>query len=289
MIASRLVACWPRGPVRWRAGAAGRCQRGAGCEQGLLLERAPLRKMTLWAHCGCGESHGEEPEEGMVQALLPDPGRGVVLRLVRNGEEIWSRESPGVPPEVQEVTALVEGDALSGALEPLDIRYLCCRARSALVADDGRSWQALAVMLQDDEALVPAEMLTSGPVLVQVIVSDGFNTTLSEPVIVDVPARPPHVAILWPRVSGLAQAGAMVRLWGVATASDGRTLPEDALQWELDGQPAGSGSEVWVDLPDWEGEHCATLRASDGAMQAKASVVFMATHSGQAPYRQSQC
>ena len=55
-------------------------------EQGNVLERSPLRKMNVWACCECGEGHGEEPTEGIVQALLPDPGRGVSLRLVRNGE-----------------------------------------------------------------------------------------------------------------------------------------------------------------------------------------------------------
>ncbi len=251
--------------------------------------RAPLRKMTVWANCGCGESHGEEPDEGIVQALLPDPGRGAVLRLVRNGEELWSRQAPQGQPEVMEVTAAVEGDNLY-------VRWSCSTSDNYLVeravrwsSDDGRTWQALAVMLQDNEAIAPLAMLTAGLVYVQVLVSDGFHTTLSEPVAVDIPLRPPQVAILWPRAGGTVQAGAIVRLWGVATASDGRTLPEDVLHWELDGRPVGDGSELWVELPDWEGEHCAILRASHSGMEAQASVVFMATTSGQAPYRQNQC
>ena len=258
-------------------------------EQGNVLERSPLRKMNVWACCECGEGHGEEPTEGIVQALLPDPGRGVSLRLVRNGEELWSRLAPDGQPEIWDVTADVEGDTLH-------VRWSSSSTDSNEVeravrwsADDGRTWQALAMMLQEDEAYAPLEMFTSGPALVQVLVSDGFHTTLSDVVRVDVPVRPPHAVILWPRTDGTAQSGELVRLWGMATASDGRVLPEDALHWELDSQPVGDGSEVWVELPDWEGEHCATLRASDGGLEAKASVMFMASASGRAPIRQNQC
>lgn len=76
-----------------------------------------------------------------------------------------------------------------------------------------------------------------------------------------------------------------VRLWGVATAGDGRTLSGDTLRWELDGEPVGDGTEVWAELPEWEGEHRATLRANDGDLPAEASVVFLATASGRPPYR----
>ena len=143
----------------------------------------------------------------------------------------------------------------------------------------------LAVDLSQDEAVVPLNSLTCGRVLVQVLVSDGFYSVLSESVVVDVPPRPAQVAILWPAAGSTVSTSASLRLWGVATACDGKVLDGDALGWEIDGEPVGSGSEVWIQLPDWEGEHCATLRATDRTMIGEASVKFMATNSGQLHYQ----
>jgi hypothetical protein len=152
-------------------------------------------------------------------------------------------------------------------------------------ADDGGTWQALSVGLPEDEAIVPLMLLTSGVALVQVLVSDGFHTATSEPVRVKVPPRPPQVAILQPAQDGAVQTGIPVRLWGIGTASDGRILTDEALSWELDGDPAGTGTEVWVDLPEREGEHRAILRAMDGNEVSEASVTFVATCSGHRPTR----
>ncbi len=153
-------------------------------------------------------------------------------------------------------------------------------------ADDGRTWQMLAVGMNQDEAQVPITALTSGRVLVQVLVSDGFYSAVSEPVAVDVPPRPPQMAVIWPAEGNTVSTGASLRLWGTATASDGRVIPDEDLRWEIDGETVGSGSEVWAQLPEWEGEHRATLRVADGCCQkVEASVVFLATNSGQRPYR----
>jgi hypothetical protein len=102
-------------------------------------------------------------------------------------------------------------------------------------------------------------MLTSGTALVQVLVSDGFHSAAA--VSVDVPRHSPQVAILWLADGSIVRTDTNLRLWGVATASDGRTLPGNALHRE----PVGDGSEVWAELPEWEGEHRATLQ-SPGAI-----------------------
>jgi hypothetical protein len=149
--------------------------------------------------------------------------------------------------------------------------------------DDGRTWQTLALGLREDRAVVPIAALTSGVVLVQVLVSDGFHTVVAEPVGVDVPGRRPQVAILSPARGATVRADAFVRLWGIATASDGRTLADRALEWELDGEAVGAGREVWAPLPGWEGEHLCRLRASDGDLRGESSVVFITTGNGLPP------
>jgi hypothetical protein len=55
-----------------------------------------------------------------------------------------------------------------------------------------------------------------------------------------------------------------VRLWGIATASDGRNLPDRGPESELDGEAVGAGRELCATLSGWEGEHICRLRASDG-------------------------
>jgi hypothetical protein len=247
-------------------------------EQGDVLERAPLRWAALEATCGgCTDGEHAEPPEGIVQALLPDPDRVASLRVVRDGEELWSRRAPSQALSMGEVTADVEGPTLrlrwsigsSADDYPLErvVRWS---------ADEGRTWQALVVGLTEDEAAVPLSGLTAGRDLVQVLVSDGFHTVASPPVWVDVPERPPEVAILWPTAGSTVRSGSAVRMWGVATASDGRSLQDAALSWELDGESVGVGTEVWSASANGDGEHRATLRATDGDLSAEASVTFLA-------------
>ena len=76
--------------------------------------------------------------------------------------------------------------------------------------------------------------------------------------------------------------GRPVRLWGMATASDGRAIADEELRWELDGQRVEPGGDIRLELGSWEGEHVAVLRARDGERSAEARVVFRATGSGRA-------
>jgi hypothetical protein len=258
-------------------------------ESGVVLERAAVRRVTTYASCGCGaigEGEGDVPS-GIIQALLHDPGRGVTLRIMRDDEELWSRRAPSEPPAVDEVSAALEGDQVL-------VRWRAELADDQAVerfvrwsADNGASWQALATFLANDEATVAVDSMTSGSALIQVMVSDGFYTTVSGPVRLEVPPRPPQVAILSPTDGGVSRAGAPVRLWGAATASDGRWLPDEALEWELDGEEVGTGPEVWTELGAWEGEHRCRLRASDDDRRAEATVTFVATGSGGRPRRAS--
>jgi hypothetical protein len=79
---------------------------------------------------------------------------------------------------------------------------------------------------------------------------------------VTIPRCAPTAAILWPVHGMVARTGDLLRLWGTAT-DDGITLPPECLRWYLDGEPVGTGYEVWVPSPEWEGEHRATLKVGD--------------------------
>jgi hypothetical protein len=114
-------------------------------EHGEVLERTPLRGITTEASCGCGGDHGGEPLEGIVQALLLDPGRGAVLRVLREGDELWSRHAPSEPPTVHEFHAEVAGDEMrvywhAAASDEYPVERVVRWS-----ADNGHTWQMLAL------------------------------------------------------------------------------------------------------------------------------------------------
>jgi hypothetical protein len=204
---------------------------------------------------------------------------------MRGDQQLWSRQAPSTEPSVSGVSVEADGDELRIAWSAATSDDHPTERIVRWSDDDGRTWQTLAVGLREDQAVVPLAALTSGTALVQVLVSDGFHTVVAEPLRVDVPSRPPQVAILSPAQGATVRTDSFVRLWGIATASDGRTLPDRALEWELDGEAVGTGRELWAPLPGWEGEHVCRLRASDGDLQAETSVVFLSTGSGLPPRR----
>ena len=194
------------------------------------------------------------------------------------------RDAPDRPPAVDAVEAEQDGDtarirwrsqATEGATLDRFLRWS---------ADDGRSWQLLAIGLTADEAEVDVRTMTSGPVLIQPLLTDGFHTVTGEPVRLEVEARPPEVAILWPAARNGPRRAARAPL-GMATASDGRAIADEELRWELDGQRVEPGGDIRLELGSWEGEHVAVLRARDGERSAEARVVFRATGSGRVARR----
>lgn len=255
-----------------------------------VVSRTALRRLATQASCGCGGGcggggHDAEPPTGLVQALLPDSDAGQTLRVIINDKELWTRQGTGQPPTIFGLTAAVDGDQLfvSWQTSASDTYPLERVARWS--NDDGKRWQSLAVKLEEDRAVVSTSCVTAGVILVQVIVSDGFYGTTSDSVSVDIPARPPQVAIMWPVNESTVRTDEPLRLWGTATSSDGSTLPDDSMQWYLDGESVGFGQELWVSLPDWDGEHKATLRARDGQERGETSVIFNASCSGRRAYR----
>lgn len=269
------------------AGSEGRAISGMRVElmgfEGDVLSRAPVYELpTRASGCGCGSGCGgaDEDRELLVQAKLPDPGpdsgdRIAAVRVVHDGAEVWRREAPSRAPEVSQVEVSVDGDQMY-------VRWVTDAAGDAVrvdrfvrwSSDDGRTWNVLAVGLEEDAFVGSAQAMPAGPALVQVMVTDGFHTRVSEWVQVDVPWRAPSLAILWPRANAPVEAGVPLRLWAVATASDGRALDGEEVQWELDGERVAVGADQWVTVDLAEGEHRVVLRADDGQSSGETEVVF---------------
>ena len=280
-----------RSVMRLETGPAARGERIAGAFVELLdanfgvLQRVPLRRMATQAcGCGCG-GHGDEPPTGLVQALLPDADQGATLRVVVDEEEIWVRQAPPQPPSISDLSAVVDNDELyvrwqTSASDAYPIERVVRWSD-----DEGARWQVLAVNLDDDAAVVPTRAVSSGRILIDVIVSDGFHSTTSDAVAVEIPHRPPTVAILWPAEGATVRTDEPVRLWGAATASSGNVPSAEDMHWYLDGEAVGTGPEVWASLAGYDGEHEASLKVRDGDRWTAMSVVFLSSCSGRSTYR----
>lgn len=253
---------------------------------GAVLQRTAVRLLRTHAcGCGCCGEDDEESRNGLVQVMLPDSEHVAKIRLVVGDEEIWSRESPGERPEIADVSAVVEHCELRVRWQTTASDAYPLERAVQWSDNEGRHWQALAVKLEEDSAVVPIQGLRAKTILVRVIVSDGFNTRESEPLPVDIPRCAPTAAILWPKDGATVSTGEPVRLWGLGTASDGSPVNPDDMHWVLDGQRAGSGTELWAALQDYDGEHEALLTVRDGDLSATARVVFNGTCCGRPPQR----
>lgn len=246
-------------------------------EQGQVIERAPLLHIAMRASGGFGDRDSEnEPTSELIEAYLPDHQRVNALRVMREDQELWSRHATTQPPRISDVSVELDGENLRIRWQAFTSREYPTQRVVRWSSDDGQTWQALAVALVEDEALIPISVLTSGVALIQVRVSDGFYTVEAEPVSISIPLRSPHIAIYEPSKGSVVKNGTCVRLWGAGQASDGRILSSDALRWELDGHPAGMGCEVWAHVPEGEGAHRATLRVLDGNQASELAVTFFA-------------
>lgn len=280
-----------------RPGYAGAAIPGVAVEvlngQGAIVDRVRLRRVPLFASgCGCGCGHGgigPEPgfESGLVEAVLAERDDLAEIRILRDEDVLWSRRDDRDPPRFDSVDAAIREDqlhvrwAITGASG--DTHYIIRWSR-----DGGRDWEALTVVPgtipgheRPSEAHVTLGALRPGAVLVQVIAVEDLHTVMSEPVPVDIPERPPSVAIIWPREGSVVFDSEPVRLWGMAVSASGERLPSEVLRWTLDGRSAGEGSAVEAELGDWEGEHHATLTARTAHGTAEARVTFLATCSGE--------
>ena len=249
---------------------------------GQRLERVPIMRLPLHAcrncerDCKCGEASSNA---GLVQAFLPDRDDAKSVRLVWRDEEVWSRKAAPSKPVIRGLRAKIGDGQLHMTWESRTSSDHAVERALRWSADAGETWEVLALSLPSDEAILPLEVVPSGDIVVQSIVSDGFSTAVSDPVPVRVPARAPTVTILWPRPDLLPTSG-IARLWGVGTASNGRLLSGKDLHWELDGETVATGSEAWIRLPKGSGEHRLTLRGKDGRRESETTTTFIADEIG---------
>jgi hypothetical protein len=149
---------------------------------GRIVATAPVQVLETAA---CGDSSGGRSlgcgcsvTAGVICAVIPEPPRGSTLRIVRDEEETWIREPAGAPPWVEGLQGALEGDCLRLTWQEEVYAAEVLRLLRWSV-DEGETWHVCAGALDAGEATVPVAQLPAGSVLVQVIVSDGFDTAVS--------------------------------------------------------------------------------------------------------------
>jgi hypothetical protein len=221
--------------------------------------------------CGCCDGYGRPPF--LVEALLPDVAPGTALRVLRDGEEIWRRAAPSVPPRVTELSAEINKNGRLGVRwragpQPDHLSYWVRWSD-----DRGETWNCLATGITETEARFTLEGLPAGSVHLQVVAHDGYFSVASEPVAVTLPTHPPVVSILQPGEGSVHAAGGTLHLWAATTGGAGQVCEPDDYRWLVNGREVGRGLEVWTAAPD-AGEHRCTLRLEGDGERIKRTVLF---------------
>src|SRR5262249_11290173 len=123
--------------------------------EGNVIGRAPLRFVATRAACGCGCKDAGEATDGLVHAYLRDHEGTAGVRVVREGSELWSRKATRSVPEIRDLSAECEGDNLRVRWQASTSDEYPPHYFMRWSADHGATWQALAINLPKDKAVVP--------------------------------------------------------------------------------------------------------------------------------------
>ena len=219
-------------------------------EDGAVLASAPLRRLGGLAGCGCGGGAGEG--DAVAQALIPNVALGARIEIVAGEKVVWARAAPPRTPEIARFTCrVVKGAVRAGWRSPTATDCWLRWSR------DGEDWRALATGLTGNRAEIAARHLPPGPVRIQLVAHDGFSSTHSAPVGLEIAARAPDVAIMHPRPGATHVDGQALRLFAAAVSASGEPISPESWRWQLDGADAGEGELPGSRLPRRGSTSCA--------------------------------
>jgi hypothetical protein len=191
------------------------------------------------------------------QSLVLTKDGAVLARLARSGQPPRVAIQSPVPGETWTGRRTV---AWTGADDDGDaLRYL---VRYSI--DGGASWQPLAVDQVATTLDVDADQMPGGDaVILQVAVSDGFNTASADVQPIHVGWKAPTVTILSPVDGATLGATDAIDLFGTAEDRQDGWLGDGALAWTSDrAGTLGAGRHAWVTSLA-PGAHRVTLAATD--------------------------
>lgn len=199
---------------------------------------------------GCVDAPGSGSEVRGIRAYIPDVGQAGASLVIRRDEEIlWERKAPASEPRV-EISALdIDEDQLHLSW---DVDTVSEYPSDIMVrwSPGGEEWTVLASGLTGNEAELDIRHLPQKEVIFQVLVSDGFYTRTVNSGKIEVPDREPRVAIVSPGAELPVDAPVL----HLACFVDRELGEDDTCVWYLDDEQVGSGTEVWMSVPE-VGEH----------------------------------
>ncbi|WP_433635439.1 hypothetical protein [Nocardia sp. CA-120079] len=237
------------------------------------LARARLYKSTIQS---CGAADWDDYSSGhFFEAYLPDAERGAELRIEDTAGDrpiLWQRTAPQQPPTIERFEVKAIGNSL-------EMHWRTDRTQEELTAwlqystDNGSTWDGLATGITDEDPVFDVASLASGRALIRILVHNGFDTVVSDPIEVEVPPRTPEIVILWPEQNGTLVAGGPLRVLASAATPSGRPLTDAAYHWVLDEQNLGDGEDEWFDAPA-PGAHRLTLSVRADGFESERTVNF---------------
>ncbi len=212
----------------------------------------------------------------LVTIPLEGPGNvynlATEIRLSRNGSTIASlRRSPSAPTASFATTPDLSADPITLSWTVQDADGGSLRSSVYYTADDGQTWQVVALDLSASQIEIDAAALPGGNAQFRVVVSDGLNETTILTPPTAIPDRLPSVAIDLPWGAAFTE-GEPVIVSAYAYDSEDGDLPETSLIWSDEtGQQIGQGSLLKA-YPA-PGAHTLVVTAIDSqGQQASASV-----------------
>lgn len=225
---------------------------------GRVVARAPVMRLRTHGDCGCCGEDEADGEPYAFQAYVPNVERGAELRITDGEKVVWERRGADRPPKVGRVSADLTEEGRLRVAWNAETQHEAGEAWLQWSDDRGETWHGLTTGVRAPETTVDVTGIPSGSIQLRVLVSDGFDTTITRPVTVRVPARPAEVVILGPNEGDMLITGRPMRLWAQASNPDGTPLEETSGHWSVDDEKVGEGFEAWLEAPP-AGEHRATF------------------------------
>lgn len=259
--------------------------------KGKVIASAPVYRLRThsMSNCGCdGDSDDEEHFPFLFQTFIPNPGEGEGLRI-RDGEKVfWHRPAPSEKGSLGGFRARVREDMLVVEWQFRASGEVESEFWLQWSNDEGKTWNALATSMHGEKAEVDISGLPSGDVALRLLASDGFSTTVSEHVHIDIPSRGPVVSIMHPREGQTFMAGQPMRLLGMVSDATGEEVEVKEVRWHLDRRDVSTNLDDFVSAPP-AGDHKLTLMVALDDDKAEVSLHFktISAPDEEAPMEQS--
>ena len=207
----------------------------------------------------------------VFQALIPDKERGTALCLHNEDRELWRKEAPESPPSAADVSAHVDRRGNVHVTWKLPRGEQDNEVWIRANATKRQMPQILHVAHGSGKVQLGPDQLSPGKLKIDAVVQNGFDRVTSKPVTIDVPDRPPSVAILHPFQDRTVIADRTLRLHGMATSADGTPVDPQKCFWRVGRKKVSRGLDAYVQAPP-TGDHDVTLVAKDDGGSSEQTV-----------------